>query len=80
MDYHRSEDGKRNQCILLGCDSNHEWMLPWWYKHYKAHNEYPVVFADFGMTKQSRRWCKVRGRVIQINKKYKKNTCNNYGK
>ncbi len=50
--------------IVVGCDLNQEWLLPWWWKHYTQVNSYPVAFADFGMTESSRKWCEKRGVVI----------------
>jgi hypothetical protein len=41
-----------NQAVLIGCDAKQEWMLEWWFKNYKQHNNLPVVFADFGCTPQ----------------------------
>jgi hypothetical protein len=50
--------------ILTGCDAAQEWLLPWWYRHLRAHSDDPVAFADFGMSEEARRWAAERGRVI----------------
>jgi len=52
--------------IIVGCDSNQQWLLPWWWKHYSAHNSYPVAFVDFGMTQNGRSWCKEKGEYILL--------------
>lgn len=44
------------QCFLTGCDSNTEWMLEWFIKNYQKHNKTPLVFVDFGVTKDMRTW------------------------
>ncbi len=51
--------------ILIGCDRNQEWLLPWWWDHYSAHNAYPVAFADFGMSKKALAWCREKGKMLK---------------
>lgn len=43
-------------CFITGCDSNTEWMLPWFLKNYVKHNTTPIVFCDFGVTQETRSW------------------------
>ncbi len=51
--------------ILTGCDENQEWLLPWWYSHFrKVHPELPIAFGDLGMSDEGRKWCKERGILI----------------
>lgn len=38
-----------DQAFLTGCDTATEWMLPWFFENYKAHNDSPLIFADFGV-------------------------------
>lgn len=52
--------------IVVGCDKTLEWILPWWWKHYRTHNNYPVAFADFGMSKKAVSWCQKHGRLLTI--------------
>ena len=52
--------------IITGCDQNLEWVLPWWWEHYAAHNTYPVVFADFGLSEKGRQFCEERGTLLPI--------------
>lgn len=52
--------------ILIGCDQNQQWMLPWWWKHYSQHNNYPVAFVDFGMSAEAKKWCQSKGHWISL--------------
>jgi hypothetical protein len=47
--------------IVTGCDLAQEWILPWFWHFYRGHNNYPVAFADFGMSPEARGWCRERG-------------------
>jgi|TARA_R110000851_G_C13065554_1_gene564387 hypothetical protein len=40
-----------DKVFLTGCDKNTEWMLNWWIIEYLKHNNIPIVFADFGISK-----------------------------
>ena len=46
------KSSKLTNAFLTGCDSNTEWMLSWFVKHYKKHNTTPIIFADFGISKE----------------------------
>ena len=52
--------------IITGADANQEWLLPWWWVNYSAHNQLPVVFVDYGMSPKFRDWCAERGRVVRV--------------
>ncbi len=52
--------------IIVGCDANQEWLLPWWWSHYSKCNTYPVVFIDFGMTSEGIVYCQQRGTCIPL--------------
>ena len=52
--------------IIVGCDKNQEWLLSWWWKNYSLYNDYPVAFADFGMSEQALSWCKEKGTILSI--------------
>jgi hypothetical protein len=54
------------QGIIVGCDQNQEWLLPWWWKCYSAHNSFPVAFMDFGMSEKALAWCKQRGVCVDL--------------
>lgn len=59
--------------IVTGANSRHEWMLPWWYDHFRKFNKnMPVIFADFGMNKEKRNWCKANGNVINLRHKMRR--------
>ena len=53
--------------ILVGCDSKQEWLLEWWYERYSAENQFPVTFADFGMSEKAKAWCARHGELIEVN-------------
>jgi len=38
------------KCFLTGCDDSCSWMLPWFIRNFKKHNDTPIIFADFGIT------------------------------
>lgn len=50
--------------VVVGCDRVSEWMLKWWYDNYKKHNNYPVLFVDFGMSDGMIAWCKNHGTIL----------------
>lgn len=52
--------------VITGCDKHQEWLLPWWWDHYSRHNHYPVLFADFGMSKKALEWCQEKGNCITV--------------
>ncbi len=52
--------------IIVGANRTQEWMLPWWWLHYRLHNSHPVAFLDFGMSEEAKEWCQERGRCIAL--------------
>jgi lipopolysaccharide biosynthesis glycosyltransferase len=54
--------------VIVACDQNLEWLLPWWWFHFSAHNDLPVAFIDFGMSSNAKSWCKNRGLLIPFKK------------
>jgi len=52
--------------ILVAADITVEWMLPWWWEHYRKHNSSPVAFIDLGMSLEQKKWCKKRGHLIPL--------------
>lgn len=52
--------------IIVGSDLTQEWLLPWWWEKYRTHNDFPVTFVDFGMSKEKRAWCQERGELILL--------------
>lgn len=59
-----------DKAFITGCDSNTEWMLPWFVKHYMKHNNTPLLFADFGVSPEMRTWVQISGiaEVVNVNK------------
>lgn len=68
-----SEPFNGERGVVTGCDSAHEWMLPWWFDHYRRKNKYPITFADFGMSRHMVDWCRQRGHLLDLSFKCKKN-------
>lgn len=53
--------------VLVGCDAKQEWLLSWWYSHFRKHNPAcNIAFADFGMSEEARNWCKDKGTLIPV--------------
>jgi hypothetical protein len=61
-----NQDIKADKGVVIGVDDNQEWMLKWWWDRYREHNDYPVLFADFGMSKLHKNWCEERGYVSSL--------------
>jgi len=54
---------QENGCIVA-TDITQEWLLPWWWDHYAAHNSLPVTFVDLGMSQEQSKWCQERGHYV----------------
>ena len=54
------------QGVMVGVAPVHEDIIPWWIQNYKAHNNYPLVFADFGLTEKGKKLCKEHGQLIDM--------------
>lgn len=52
--------------ILIGADQTQEWLLPWWWGHYRKSNAYPVAFIDFGLSFEKKAWCRQKGTLIPL--------------
>jgi len=52
--------------IIVGCNYNQEWLLDWWWGHYTKHNDYPVLFVDFGMSEEGIKWCSEHGEYTTL--------------
>ena len=53
----------RTRGVMVGADESQEWMLPWWWHNYSKHNDLPVMFVDFGMSKSMHQTCRTWGSV-----------------
>jgi len=47
--------------VVIGVDSNQEWMIPWWVENYRKFNNYPVLVADFGLSEAGIDLCRRLG-------------------
>jgi hypothetical protein len=64
-EYYPNEDG-----VIVGSLKNMEYLLPWWWMHFKLHNPtIPVTVINFGdMSETALNWCRQRARsVIDLN-------------
>lgn len=53
--------------VLVGCDQSQEWLLDWFYTHFRKYNpDCPIAFADFGMSPDRENWCRERGVVLAV--------------
>jgi hypothetical protein len=52
--------------VMVASDIQQEWLLPWWWENYSRFNTLPVVFVDFGMSKEKKKWCKEHGTLIPL--------------
>ena len=52
--------------VIVAADHEQEWLLKWWWKHYRSCNSHPVTFFDLGMSKSARLWCEKRGEVLSL--------------
>lgn len=53
--------------VIVGTSKGQEWLLPWWWMHFRSHNDYPVTFVDFGdLSEDACQWCRRRGSLIQL--------------
>ncbi len=56
-----------NQGVIVGVNSNQEWLLPWWLMNFQVHNVLPITFINFGdMTEKAIEWCRLRGNLIDL--------------
>jgi hypothetical protein len=55
-----------NDGVVVASDLQQEWLLPWWWENYRRFNSHPVVFIDFGMSKEMKVWCQERGALIPL--------------
>lgn len=52
--------------VVVASDLTQEWLLPWWFSHYKKHNNHPVTFVDLGLSKEMKAWCKEHGHLAPL--------------
>lgn len=59
-----SSEPKHKKGVMVGCTKIHEDLIPWWIDNYKKHNDYPIAFADFGMSDEYKDVCRENGVLI----------------
>lgn len=52
--------------VIIGADITQEWLLPWWWEHYRKHNTYPVAFVDLGLSLEMKDWCREHGELMPL--------------
>lgn len=52
--------------IVVASTHHIEWLLPWWWRHFRLHNALPVAFLDLGLSEACKAWCKERGELIPV--------------
>lgn len=52
--------------VIVAISNEQEWMLKWWWKHYRSNNSHPVTFFDIGMSKSASLWCEKHGDVLPL--------------
>ncbi|MBS0628502.1 MAG: hypothetical protein JSS09_09885 [Verrucomicrobia bacterium] len=52
--------------FIVAADLTQEWLLPWWFENYSKHNNLPVAFVDFGLSKEMKQWCQEKGHYINL--------------
>lgn len=60
------EEPQQEKGIVVATNSTQEWLLIWWWENYRKHNDLPVSFVDFGMSKEMKAWCKEKGHYIPL--------------
>lgn len=61
----RSNEAKGDG-VVVGSDLTQQWLLPWWWEHYRRFNAYPVTFVDLGMSNEMKQWCQERGTLVSL--------------
>lgn len=61
--------------VIVGCDQNLEWLLPWFFENYSTHNTTPITFFDFGMSEYGKNFCKMHGRYLSLETLKEKHKC-----
>lgn len=63
----------RERGVMVMCDKDQEWLLPWWERNYHDHNHLPIQFIDIGMTEEGARFCKSHGSYTKMSELQLKN-------
>lgn len=57
---------QKSEGVLVASDETLEWLLPWWWARYRAHNHHPVAFVDLGLSHYGRSFCLERGELLTL--------------
>lgn len=58
---------QKSKCGIIVAATHHiEWLLPWWWANYQAHNTLPVAFIDLGLSPAYKAWAQSRGRLLSL--------------
>lgn len=57
---------RQEQGVIIGCAPVQEDLIPWCVETYKKYNDYPLAFADFGISKKAKAYCKEHGQLISM--------------
>lgn len=53
--------------VMVGCDREQEWLLPWWWANYDQFNDLPVAFVSMGgMSEDAKKFCREAGELIEL--------------
>lgn len=50
--------------VIIAADETQEWLLKWWFEHFKTSNQFPITVFDLGMSASARTWVKNKATVI----------------
>lgn len=56
----------RDRGVMIMCDKDQEWLLPWWFENYHRYNHIPVQIVDIGMSDEGIKFCKARGSYTRM--------------
>ncbi len=52
--------------ILVALDEKAEWLLPWFWIRYSAHNTLPIAFVDLGLSHYGKSFCSEKGILLTL--------------
>lgn len=61
------EEPYKEKGVLIACDEEQSWLLPWWWEHYQTHNTLPVTLVDLGLSPKMQKWALGKMQVIPFN-------------
>lgn len=56
----------RDRGVMIMCDKDQQWLLPWWFENYHTYNHLPVQVVDIGMDEKGVQFCKARGSYTKL--------------